>query len=83
MKLKKKKLNNLRNKFGSHYTFLFYIEENGVREDHAEEILDDFTARFGYLCLEGMDSTEFRDLLHGVVSGYLDGKAVAEEFQIK
>ena len=79
MKLKKKKLNALRDKFGSYHTFLFYLEDNGVHEDHAEQLLDGFAARFGYCFLESMHIKDFRDLLTGVVEGYKDGEAIRKE----
>lgn len=78
--MKKKQLQKIRNKFGSHLTYLSYLEYYGVTEEHSEDILQHFVDEFGFLFLEGMNATEFRDLLSGIVQGYNDHKARREEF---
>ena len=82
MNLNKKQLKNLRNRFGTYLTFIFYLETNGVYEEHAEELLEKFTQDHGFLRLEAMKSKDFLDLLTGIIEGYLDGKSVREEFLI-
>lgn len=82
MNLTKKQFKGLRNRFGTYLTFMFYLESSGVFEEHSEQLLDKFAEEHGFMYLEAMKSKDFKELLDGVVEGYLDGKSVREEFLI-